>query len=148
MYHFLPGSKAYSIATVGCNLSCGHCQNFEISQAKPEGVSSLNFNPQDVVKNAIKSKCKSIAYTFTEPTIFYEYMLDIAKLARKSKIKNVIVSNGFINPEPLRKLCRYIDAANIDLKSIEDNFYRKICSGRVVPVLKTLKILKKSWCLD
>src|SRR3989344_914071 len=143
LYHFLPGTYAYSIATSGCNLSCKQCQNWEISQAKPENVPSLSFKPEDIVKNAIQGRCKSIAYTFTEPTVFYEIMLETAKLARKEKIKNVSVTNGFINPEPLKELCRYIDAANIDLKSIENEFYEIVCSGRLEPVLEAIKIMKK-----
>ncbi len=143
LYHFLPGSLAYSIATVGCNLKCKHCQNYEISQAKPEDVPTLSFNPKDIVKNAIKGGCKSIAYTFTEPTVFYEVALEISKLAKKNNIKNIIVSNGFINPIPLKELCKHIDAANIDLKSINDKFYKDICEARVEPILEALKILKK-----
>jgi len=142
-YHFLPGTTAFSIATVGCNLKCKHCQNSEISQARPEEIHSLNMSPEEIIEKAIKNNCKSIAYTFTEPTVFYEYMLDICKLAKKQGIKNVIVSNGFINPEPLKQLCKYIDAANIDLKSINNEFYREICGARVSPVLESLKVLKK-----
>jgi len=143
LYHFLPGTYAYSVATVGCNLKCKNCQNYEISQEKPERIPFLSLKPEEVVKNAIESGCKSIAYTFTEPTVFYEVALDIAKLAKKQGIKNVIVSNGFINPEPLKQLCNYIDAANIDLKSINDKFYKDVCGARVNPVLESLKILKQ-----
>jgi pyruvate formate lyase activating enzyme len=142
-YHFLPGQEALSIATVGCNLKCKFCQNCEISQARPEQIYSKNISPEDIIGEAKQKKVKIIAYTYTEPTIFYEYMLDIAKLAKKAGIKNVIVSNGFINPAPLKELCKYIDAANIDLKGIEDSFYKNICEARVAPVLETLKILKK-----
>jgi len=146
-YHFLPGEQALSIATAGCNLSCKHCQNWEISQSFPENIPSMNLSPQDVVEEAKKLKSRIISYTYTEPTIFYEYMLDIAKLAKKSKseIKNTIVSNGFINPEPLKELCRYIYGANIDLKSISDDFYKKICGANagVKPILESLKILKQ-----
>lgn len=143
LYHFLPGQSTLSIATVGCNLNCKHCQNWEISQANPNEIRTKEISPKEIVKEAKKSKVKIISYTYTEPTIFYEYMLDIAKLAKKEGIKNMIVSNGFINPEPLKKLCKYIDAANIDLKSIDDNFYKKICGARVGPVFEALKILKK-----
>lgn len=147
LYHFLPDSLAYSIATPGCNLSCKHCQNWQISQAKPEDIRSLSFKPEEVIKNAIESKCKSIAYTFTEPTIALEYMLDIAKLAKKARIKNTTVTNGFINPEPLNELCKWIDASNIDLKSIDDEFYRRVCKARLEPVLEAIKIMhkKKVW---
>ncbi len=143
LYHFLPGQLSLSIATVGCNLNCQHCQNWEISQANVEDIPNQQFSPEEIVKEAKKDKVKIISYTYTEPTIFYEYMLDIAKLAKKAGIKNMIVSNGFINPEPLRELCKYLDAANIDLKSIDEEFYKKVCEGRVKPVLDSLKILKK-----
>ncbi len=142
-YHFLPGEAALSLATVGCNLKCKFCQNSEISQARPEEVPFKEIKPEEIVEMAKKQGTKIIAYTYTEPTIFYEYMLETAKLAKKAGIKNVIVSNGFINPVPLKKLCKYIDGANIDLKSIEDKFYREVCEARVKPILETLKILKK-----
>jgi pyruvate formate lyase activating enzyme len=147
-YHFLPGEKSLSIATVGCNLHCLNCQNSDISQCSAEEFNQSRKNqkeitPEQVIETAKKEKIKIISYTYTEPTIFYEYMLDIAKLAKKAKIKNVIVSNGYINPKPLRELCKYIDAANIDLKSISDDFYKKICQASVKPVLETLKILKE-----
>lgn len=142
LYHFFPGQTTFSIATVGCNLNCKHCQNWEISQAEP--IENKNIlEPKEIIKEVKKNKIKVICYTYTEPTIFYEYMLVIARLAKNAGIKNVVVSNGFINPRPLKKLCKYIDAANIDLKSIEDKFYREVCDARVEPVLETLKILKK-----
>lgn len=145
LYHFLPGEQALSIATAGCNLSCKHCQNWEISQSKPEEIPSQEISPKQVIEEAKKQKIKIISYTYTDPIIFYEYVLDIAKLAKKQKpeIKNMIVSNGFINPEPLKKLCEYINGANIDLKSLSDDFYKKICGARVKPVLESLKILKQ-----
>jgi len=143
LYHFLPGSKALSIATAGCNLSCKHCQNWEISQAKPEDITSLSFTPKDVIKNAIENNCKSIAYTFTEPSIWPEFLLDIAKLARKAKIKNTTVTNGFINPEPLNELCKWIEGSNIDLKSIDESFYERICGARLSPVLESIKIMQE-----
>ncbi len=143
LYHFFPGQQAMSIATAGCNFSCKHCQNFEISQNGIENARSFNLSPEEAVKKTKEANCKIIAYTYTEPTIFYEYVYDIAKLAKKNKIKNVLVSNGFINQKPLLKLIPFIDAANIDLKSIDDEFYAKICGARVQPVLETLKTLKK-----
>ncbi len=143
LYHFFPGEMALSIATPGCNLRCKHCQNWEISQSPPEKIPSMNISPKKIIKEAKKKNVKIISYTYTEPTIFYEYMLDTAKLAKKSGIKNTLISNGFINPLPLKLLCKFIDGANIDLKSIKDDFYKKICSGRVEPILESLKILKK-----
>jgi pyruvate formate lyase activating enzyme len=143
-YHFMPGQQALSIATPGCNLHCKHCQNWEISQAKPEDIPTMRISPKQLIDRANELGARIISYTYTEPTIFYEYMLDTAKLAKKQGIKNTIVSNGFINPEPLKELCSYIDAANIDLKSISGKFYREVCDARVEPVLETLKILKKN----
>jgi pyruvate formate lyase activating enzyme len=144
LFHFLPGSLAYSFGTVGCNMHCKHCQNYTISQAKPEDLPGIDLSPQQIVDDAIKKKCSSIAYTYTEPTIFYEYMIDTAKIAKKKGIKNVIVSNGFINPEPLKELCKYIDGANIDLKCFNDKFYKEITNAWLDPVLETLKILKEN----
>ena len=143
LYHFLPGSSSLSIATAGCNLRCGHCQNYEISQCFPDKVRSLKIKPEEVVKKVKDEKLKIISYTYTEPTIFYEYMIDIAKLAKEKKIKNTTVTNGFINPEPLNELCKYLDASNIDLKSIDDEFYRRVCGGRLEPVLEAIKIMKE-----
>lgn len=143
LYHFLPGELALSIATAGCNLSCKHCQNWEISQSGPEEISSTDMPPKKIIEQAKKNNVKIISYTYTEPTIFYEYVLDTSKPAKEAKIKNTIVSNGFINPAPLKQLCKYIDGANIDLKSISDKFYKKICGARVQPILEALKILKK-----
>jgi len=143
-YHFMPGDKALSIATVGCNLHCLNCQNSEISQRNGENITSQEITPEQVIETAEKEKVEIISYTYTEPTIFYEYMLDICKLAKKKGIKNVIVSNGYINPKPLKELCEYIDGANIDLKSTDDKFYKEICDANLKPVLETLKILKKS----
>ncbi len=141
-YHFLPSSKSLSIATTGCNLHCTHCQNYQISQARFEDVPHLEASPESIVEQAKANNVKSISFTYTEPTVFYEYMLDIAKLAKKEKIKCAIVSNGFINPAPLKKLIPYIKAANIDLKG-NALFYEKICEGRIEPVLETLKLLKE-----
>lgn len=143
LYHFLPGEQAMSIATAGCNLHCKHCQNWTISQAMPEDVVALNMPPKLVVSETKKSGSRTISYTYTEPTVFYEYMIDTAKLAKKQGIKNTIVSNGFINPKPLEELCKYLDGANIDLKAISDNFYREVCSARLQPVLDALIMLHK-----
>ena len=143
LFHFYPKSKAFSIATAGCNFRCAFCQNWEISQAYPERSRFILISPEQIVEEALKSGCKSIAYTYTEPTIFYEYMLDTAKLARKNGLKNVWITCGYINEKPLRELCKYIDAANVDLKGFSDKFYIEYTSGTVAPVLKTFKILKE-----
>jgi len=140
--HFLPGTRAFSIATAGCNMRCVFCQNWEISQTSPETTLNYQLMPEDVVKLAKAYRCDSIAYTYSEPTNFYEYMLDTAKLAHKAGLKNVYHSNGFINAKPLRKLCKYLNAADIDLKGFSDEFYEKMSQASLAPVLRTLKILK------
>ncbi len=142
-FHVLPASQSFSMATAGCNLQCKFCQNWEISQASPEEVYSYDVSPELAVKKATEMGARSIAYTYVEPTIFYEYMLDIGLLARKAGLLNVCHSNGFINPGPLGDLCRVMDAANIDLKGFTETFYRDLCNGELSPVLETLKTLKK-----
>ncbi len=142
--HFFPGTMTFSIGTAGCNLKCHFCQNFELSQSKPEELPFYDMPPEKVVEEAIKNKCHSISYTYSEPTIFYEYVIDTAKLAQKKGLKNIFVTNGFINPEPLKELCRYIDAAHVDLKGFTEEVYSKTCGARLKPVLETLLILKKN----
>ena len=144
LYHFLPGSKAYSIATTGCNLACKFCQNWDISQKFSDEVETREMTPQQVVEEALNSGSESIAYTYTEPTIFFEFMLETAKLAKEKGLKNVMHSNGYINQEPLEELIPYLDAANIDLKGMSDKFYSTYTqNGKVEPVLETLKTLKR-----
>jgi len=142
LYHYLPGSNAFSIATAGCNLACLNCQNWTISQASPEETENYDLMPHKVIEQAQKYKCLSIAYTYSEPITWYEYLFDTGKLAREAGIKNVLVSAGYINREPLLNLCKVIDAANIDLKSMEDAIYLKLNAGKLEPVLNTLKTLK------
>ncbi|HOP86218.1 MAG TPA: AmmeMemoRadiSam system radical SAM enzyme [Syntrophorhabdaceae bacterium] len=143
-FHVLPKTLSFSIASAGCNLRCRYCQNWQISQVSPEDTINEDLPPEKVVELALKNGSKSIAYTYTEPTNFFEYMLDTAKIAKKKNILNVVHSNGFINPEPLRELCKYLDAVNIDLKGFNPSFYKKYCEAELTPVLETLKILKKS----
>jgi len=143
LFHFLPSTTAFSIATAGCNLKCKFCQNWEISQAKPEDVQYSYIEPKDLIKKVKESGSPTIAYTYTEPTIFYEYMLETAKLAKKEGIRNVMHSCGYINEEPLRQLAKYLDAANIDLKGFTNDYYLKISDATLEPVLKSLKILKE-----
>lgn len=143
LFHFLPGSLVYSIGTVGCPMSCLFCQNYTTSQASPEEVYSQEFTPEEIVNDAIERGCKIIAYTYNEPTIFYEFALDCAKVAKEKGIKNIMVTNGFINEKPAKELYEYIDSANVDLKSFEESFYKKICDAELKPVLNTLKLLKK-----
>jgi pyruvate formate lyase activating enzyme len=143
LFHFLPGSRTYSIATPGCNLHCKWCQNWQISQKGTEETECFRMTPEEVVRKAVKSGCDSISYTYVEPAIFYEYVLDTAILARKAGLKNIMVTNGYINPDPLKKLYKYIDACNIDLKGFTEEFYVKYCSGHLQPILETVKTTKK-----
>ena len=142
-FHVLPSTTSFSLATAGCNFQCKYCQNWEISQASPEEVYSYEVPPEVVVQKAKEMGTRSVAYTYVEPTIFYEYMCDIGQLVKKAGLLNVCHSNGFINPDPLRNLCKVIDAVNIDLKGFTEAFYREISSGELAPVLETLKTLKK-----
>jgi len=141
-FHFLVSSKSFSIATAGCNFTCLNCQNWSISQFSPEETRNQDLMPAQVVESAINSGCKSIAYTYSEPVVFYEYMFDTAKLAHKKGIKNVIVSNGYINEKPLKELCKYIDAATIDLKGFTEDVYKRLNGGSLAPVLNALKIYR------
>lgn len=141
-YHFLPGEKALSIATMSCNFFCKGCQNWQISQ-EIFNEDTEEVPPEEVVKLAEEQGCKIISYTYTEPTIFYEYMLKIAKLAKKKGIKNTMVSNGYINEMPLKELSKYLDGANVDLKFFNNKTYQDYCKGKLNPVLETLKNLKK-----
>ncbi|MBI4721915.1 MAG: AmmeMemoRadiSam system radical SAM enzyme [Candidatus Stahlbacteria bacterium] len=144
LFHFLPGTLVFSFATAGCNLRCKFCQNWEIAQNAPEETQNFTLSPEEVVRRAKTSGTPSIAYTYSEPTIFYEYMLETARLAHEAGIKNTMHSAGYINPEPLRELCKYLDAANIDLKGFTDEFYQELTESHLVPVLQTLKILKSA----
>ncbi len=144
LYHFLPGSRAFSIATAGCNLVCLNCQNWTISQTSPDKTRNYDLSPSEVVEQCKTSGCRSIAYTYSEPVTFYEYAYETALLAKKAGIKNIIKSNGYINPDPLRKLCTVMDAANIDLKAITEATYLKLTGGKLQPVLDSLKIYKES----
>jgi pyruvate formate lyase activating enzyme len=143
LFHFLPSSLAYSIATAGCNLACLNCQNWTISQKSPRETRNYDLMPEKLIQETRDSQCQSIAYTYSEPITFYEYTHDSSKLARSNGIKNVLVSAGYINEKPLRELAKYIDAANIDLKSFKDSIYLKLNGGKLQPILNTLKILKE-----
>jgi AmmeMemoRadiSam system radical SAM enzyme/AmmeMemoRadiSam system protein B/AmmeMemoRadiSam system protein A len=144
LYHFLPGSSSFSVGTAGCNLHCKNCQNSEISQSSPLQLKYIEATPEQVVATAKQHKCESISYTYTEPTIFYEFVLETAKLAKEAGIKNIIISNGHINPEPLKELIPYLDAANIDLKAFNDSIYKDITTASLKPILNNLKILRDS----
>ncbi|HNW49634.1 MAG TPA: AmmeMemoRadiSam system radical SAM enzyme [Prolixibacteraceae bacterium] len=143
LFHFLPGTRAFSVATAGCNLACLYCQNWSISQKSPRDTQNVDLLPDHLIKSCKENGCESIAYTYSEPITFYEYVYDSALLARQEGIKNVFKSAGFINRDPLTKLCKVIDAANIDLKSFSDDIYLRLCAGKLQPVLDTLITLKK-----
>ncbi|HYW95911.1 MAG TPA: AmmeMemoRadiSam system radical SAM enzyme [Bacteroidales bacterium] len=141
--HFLPGSTTFSIATAGCNLACLNCQNWQISQTSPKETRNYDLMPDKVVQQAVKNNCKSIAYTYSEPITFYEYVRDTSSAARPAGIRNILVSNGYIKEEPLRELCKYIDAANIDLKAYSEDIYQKLTGGNLKTILATLEIMKE-----
>ncbi|MBP8128587.1 MAG: AmmeMemoRadiSam system radical SAM enzyme [Candidatus Hydrogenedentes bacterium] len=138
LYHFLPGTPILSIATAGCNLHCKNCQNWEISQANPEDTKAYYLPPEKLLQAAREYECRSIAYTYTEPNVYYEYALDSCIRARECGLKNVLVTAGYINPEPMERLYRRVDAANIDLKAFSEAFYRDVCGATLAPVLDTL----------
>lgn len=143
MYHFLPGSKSLSIATAGCNLHCLFCQNWEISQADPETIESIDFPPSVVADEAVRRKTESVSYTYTDPVIFYEYAYDSAVAAKAKGIYNVWVTAGYINPKPLREIMPYLDGANVDLKAFDEAFYREVTTGSMDPVLKCLETFRE-----
>jgi len=144
IFHMLPGSSSYSIATVGCNFRCDFCQNWQISQVKDvRGMEKIKMTPEEVVKTAKAYGCPSISYTYTEPTIYFEFALDVMKLAKKEKIYNIFVTNGYMTPECLEEAKPYLDAANVDLKSFSDDFYKKICAARLKPVLESIILMRK-----
>lgn len=142
LFHFLPGTGILSLATVGCNLHCKNCQNWEISQRNPEEVEAAPLPPEGIPPLARRTHCLSVAYTYTDPAAYYEYALDSCRLCREAGLRNVLVTAGYINPEPMRELCRYVDAANIDLKAMSDSFYRTVCDGTLPPVLDALVLAK------
>ncbi|ETR70379.1 MAG: pyruvate formate lyase activating enzyme [Candidatus Magnetoglobus multicellularis str. Araruama] len=146
LFHFLPGSKSYSVATVGCNFKCRFCQNANIAQMPSDQgqITGMQLSPQQVVQTAINNRCKSISYTYTEPTIYFEFALDTARKAHDHDIKNVFVSNGFMSTDAIKMIGPYLDAANIDLKSFDDKFYRNYCGGKIQPVLDNLVTLKEN----
>ena len=146
LFNFLPGSRAFSIGTVGCNFHCKHCQNSDISQYPHEHggvIIGHDRTPDQIVTAAKAAGCETIAYTYTEPTIFYEFAYDTAVLAQKEGIKNVFVSNGYMSSEAARQIAPYLDAINIDLKAFTDKFYKEVCGARLNPVLETILLMKE-----
>jgi len=146
LFNFLPGSRAFSIGTVGCNFHCKHCQNSDISQYPHKHGGEIigrDRTPDQIVTAAKTAGCETIAYTYTEPTIFYEFTYDTAVLARKEEIKNVFVSNGYISAEAARQIAPYLDAINVDLKAFTDKLYKEVCGARLNPVLETIRLMKE-----
>ncbi len=143
-FHFLPGNQAYSLATSGCPLSCQFCQNWEISQSKPEDFPVSFVSPAEIVDSTASRDVPIIAFTYNEPTVFVEYLTDIAREAKKRKIRSVLVSCGFMNEEPLKEMCEVLDGIKIDLKGFSEDFYHKVCSAELKPVLRSIKQVSKT----
>jgi pyruvate formate lyase activating enzyme len=143
LFHFMPGTRAYSLATAGCNVECLFCQNWQISQALPEDVFSEDMPPGQVVENVRRADCSTIAFTYSEPTVFFEYVLDTARAAREAGLHAVTISNGFIQADPLKELCEVLSAYKVDLKAFREEFYRDIVRGELKPVLDTIVLLRE-----
>lgn len=145
LYHFYPGTTSFSIATVGCNFRCLNCQNYEISQLPKdhEQIIGRDIAPEKIVEDALSYNCKSISYTYTEPTIFFEYAYEVAKIASSKSIKNVFVTNGYITRGALKEIKPYLHAANIDLKSFSNETYKKICGAKLEEVLDCIRSYKE-----
>jgi pyruvate formate lyase activating enzyme len=143
-YHFLPGSDAFSFATSGCPLRCKFCQNWEISQSSPEDFNTTYVAPAQIVGSASARRSQVVAFTYNEPTVFMEYLADTSVLARKQGLRSVLVSCGFMNAEPLKEMCRILDAIKIDLKGNSEDFYRNVCGAELRPVLNTIRQIAKS----
>ncbi|MCS7259832.1 MAG: AmmeMemoRadiSam system radical SAM enzyme [Anaerolineae bacterium] len=140
-YHFLPTAATFSIATAGCNLRCLYCQNWTISQVPPEETENVDLPPGEVVRAAQAYRAPVIAYTYSEPSVFYEYVLATAQAGREAGLRSVVISAGFINPEPLRRMCEVVDAIKIDLKGYDEEFYRTVCGGELQPVLEAIRTI-------
>ncbi len=143
-FHVLPGTTAFSMATAGCNVNCKFCQNWEISQARPEQVEHVDLPPEAAASRAVAARCPSIAYTYSEPAVFFEYMYDTAVEARKRGVKSLVVTGGHINPGPLRDLLGVVDAVKIDLKGFTEDFYRAYVRGGLKPVLEAIRTVAAS----
>jgi pyruvate formate lyase activating enzyme len=143
LFHFLPGSLAFSVATAGCNVNCKMCQNWDISQSRPEQVRAVSMPPRALAEAAQKYRCASVAFTYSEPVVFYEYVLDAAEAARASRVKSAVISGGYIQADPLKKLCERVDAIKVDLKGYSEKFYKEIVNGELKPVLDGLVLMRK-----
>ncbi|MFQ6037401.1 MAG: AmmeMemoRadiSam system radical SAM enzyme [Candidatus Aminicenantales bacterium] len=144
LFHFLPGTMALSLATAGCNVNCKFCQNWEISQVRPEQVRHVDFPPERVASSALENACPVIAYTYTEPVVFYEYMFDTSVAARKKGVKNVVITGGHISADPLRDLIKVVDAIKVDLKAFNQDFYTQYVRGELQPVLDGIRLIAQT----
>lgn len=140
LFHFYPGSHSYSIAAIGCNFHCLHCQNWSISQVQGDVIKGEEISSENIVQDALDNNCVSISYTYTEPTIYYETAYDTSKIAHNKGLKNIFVTNGYISPEALKNIAPYLDAANIDLKAMNEKFYNTVCGAKLQPVLDSIKL--------
>jgi len=143
MFHLVPGMRTLALGTAGCNLKCKNCQNWQFTQVGPEETVNYKLSPQEAIKLARKYNCEAIVFTYNDPIVSYEYVLEMAKLAKKNNLKTIMITAGYINPEPLRELCQYMDAIKIDLKGFTNEFYQKVCRGTLQPVLDAIKIIKE-----
>lgn len=143
LHHFFPGTRIFSMGTAGCNMGCFFCQNWDISKAREDQVNSSLLSPEAVVEAALYSGCSSVAFTYNEPTIWAEYVIDVSKVARQNGLKTVMVTNGYISPEAFDDVYQWIDAANVDLKAFSEHFYSRLTLTHLNPVLETLKRLKQ-----
>ncbi len=143
LFHFMPGTRVFSMGTAGCNMGCKFCQNWEISKARDDQVRSAHLEPEQVVAGALQYGCPSLAFTYNEPTIWGEYVVDIARRARPQGLGTVMVTNGYVTPEALPEIYEWIDAANVDLKAFTEDFYRRVTLTHLEPVLRTLPLLKR-----
>ena len=143
LFHFMPGAMAFSVATAGCNVNCKMCQNWEISQVRPEQVRNTYVPPKTLAGLARQYQCPAIAYTYSEPVVFCEYVLDSAEAGRAAGVKSVVITGGYIQQDPLKELCRRVDAIKVDLKAFSEKFYKEVVNGELKPVLNTLITLRK-----
>jgi len=143
LFHFLPGSMAFSVATAGCNVNCKMCQNWDISQSRPEQVNANYLPPKDAAALARQYQCPTIAYTYSEPVVFCEYVLDAAQAGRAAGVKSVVISGGYIQEDPLKQLCRHVDAIKVDLKAYSEKFYKEVVNGELKPVLNAIVTIRK-----
>jgi pyruvate formate lyase activating enzyme len=143
LYHFYPGSHVLSFGSVGCTFRCDHCQNYHISMARPEEETLQEVPPETACEMAQEYGCKGVAWTYNEPSIWYEYTMDVARVAKKAGLYTVYVTNGYIEEAPLRQIAPYLDAMNVDVKAFHDEFYRTVCRAKLAPVLQTCERVKK-----